>query len=138
MKRLFSVLLIMNFLYAGGHHAYEGKRPGIGIILGQVINKNAQSPIEYASVSLIHIESNEVKLGQLTTMDGRFMFDGIHACNYIVEIQFMGFESLQSNEINISNLKILHKTDSYYEFVIDIEVESLKVLQNLIIYQIMN
>jgi len=38
---------------------------------------------------------------------------------------------IASQNINISNLKILHKTDSYYEFIVDLDVEDLKSLQNL-------
>jgi len=40
-------------------------------------------------------------------------------------------QEIASQNVNISNLKILHKTDSYYEFIVDLELENVTALQNL-------
>ena len=85
-----------------GNASKKYRRPGTGVISGEVLNANTGSAIEYASVTLISQESNEVEMGQLTDNNGNFLFQEISSGDYFLEIRFMGFESWVSEEIHIS------------------------------------
>ena len=111
MKIYIFIVLIFNFFYSQhGHHHGGGHDHGhshaSGSIVGTVINANTGNPIEYASVSLINQQSNQVEVGQLTLLDGRFILSDFHKGNYKVSITFMGFETWESEVINITDHSI--------------------------------
>ena len=114
MKKIILITLIFNFLYSQHDHDHDhdhghshGHSHGSGSIVGTVVNATTGNPIEYASVSLVDQNSNEVEVGQLTLLDGRFILSNFHKGNYKISITFMGFESWTSEIINITdnNLK---------------------------------
>ena len=111
MKIYIFIVLIFNFLYAQHDHHHgddhdHGHSHASGSIVGTVINANTGGPIEYASVSLINQKSNQVEVGQLTLLDGRFILSGFHKGNYSISITFMGFETWKSEVINITDNNI--------------------------------
>ena len=92
MKKVIFLTLIFNFLYSQhDHHHGEGHNHdhshASGSIVGTVINANTGNPIEYASVSLINQKSNQIDVGQLTLLDGRFILSGFHKGDYKVSIK---------------------------------------------------
>tara|TARA_B100001142_G_scaffold26074_1_gene23649 strand:+ start:2834 stop:5428 length:2595 start_codon:yes stop_codon:yes gene_type:complete len=110
MKKIIFIILIFSFLHSQHDHDHDHDHDhshGSGSIVGTVINVTTGNPIEYASVSLVNQNSNEVEVGQLTLLDGRFILSNFHKGNYKVSITFMGFESWTSEIINITdnNLK---------------------------------
>ena len=111
MKKIIFLTLIFNFLYSQHNHDHDhdhghGHSHGSGSIVGIVINATTGNPIEYASVSLVNQNSNEVEVGQLTLLDGRFILSGFHKGSYKLSIAFMGFETWTSENINITDNNI--------------------------------
>ena len=98
------ITLLLNVLGAQpGHNDNTSYSiSGTGVISGAVINSKTGVPIEYASVTLLNKESNEVIEGQLTDELGFFVFQEISTGYYFVEINFMGVKPWKSNEIHIS------------------------------------
>jgi outer membrane receptor protein involved in Fe transport len=100
-------ILLSTLLFAQGHDDHTGHDHGEHsesvFITGQILNILNGTPIEYASVSLMHYDDKEIEMGQLSDSDGRFIFRNMHAGDYMVEINFMGFEDWQSKLINISS-----------------------------------
>ena len=103
MKQIIIIICIAQFIFSQHNHGGHGDgRSGIGFISGQIVSASNGGPIEYASVSLISTDTNEIEMGQLSGADGRFSFKEAHMEEYIIEISFMGFETWISEEINIS------------------------------------
>ena len=98
------ITLLLNVLEAQPGHNDKPSYSisGTGVISGAVINSKTGVPIEYASVTLLNKESNEVIEGQLTDELGFFVFQEISTGYYFVEINFMGVKPWKSNEIHIS------------------------------------
>jgi len=108
MKKIIFLTLIFNFLYSQHHHDHSHSHShGSGSIVGTVVNATTGDPIEYASVSLVNQNSNEVEAGQLTLLDGRFILSGFHKGSYKLSITFMGFETWISEVINITDTNII-------------------------------
>ena len=64
------------------------------IIVGTIINSETNKPIQYASVTLIDNQSNEIISGQLTDIDGYFTLSNSKKGNYRIEVKFIGFTPL--------------------------------------------
>ena len=90
MRYTLLILLFIHVIIAQGDNnkKNEYQMPGTGIILGEVINAELGLPIEYASITLINLETNEIETGQLTDQNGIFVFKEIKNGNYIIEIKF--------------------------------------------------
>ena len=76
MKHIF-LLMILLLQVLGAQPGQGYRMPGTGVISGEVINDKTGTPIEYASVTLLNKESNEVIEGQLTDELGFFVFQEI-------------------------------------------------------------
>ena len=98
------ITLLLNALGAqpGYNDQISYSVSGTGVISGAVLNSKTGAPIEYASVTLLNKESNEVIEGQLTDELGFFVFQEIRTGYYFVEINFMGVKPWKSNTIHIS------------------------------------
>ncbi len=79
MRYILLILLSLHVIIAQGDNnkKNEYQMPGTGIILGEVINAKLGVPIEYASITLINLETNEIETGQLTDQNGIFVFKEI-------------------------------------------------------------
>ncbi len=95
IKRLIilSSLLIVQSVFGHDDHKKKNKMPAIGEIYGIVIDSASQKPIEYASISLIDPESNEIVTGGLSDRDGFFMIEEIPLGHYNLSIEFIGYAS---------------------------------------------
>ena len=100
-----------------------------------VINEVTGEPIEYASVSLVHTESNEVAMGQLTQLDGRFLFLNIHEGSYNININFMGFETWNSDIIPISGHETTTNLGTIALTISSIQTEDVNITVEQEIYE---
>ena len=66
--------------------------PAIGVLQGVIVDSSTSEPIEYASISLINLESNELVTGGLTDKNGDLSIDGIPLGRYIAVIEYIGYE----------------------------------------------
>jgi len=75
--------------------------PAIGIIQGTIIDSTTTKPIEYASVSLVDLEHNELVTGGLTDKNGNLNITGIPLGKYVAVIEFIGYKKKEIGPINL-------------------------------------
>ena len=73
--------------------------PAIGIVRGTIIDSVTSKPIEYASVSLVDLEHNELVTGGLTDKNGLLNITEIPLGKYVAVIEFIGYEKKEINPI---------------------------------------
>ena len=95
--------LVLSFQFILSQDGKGYQMPGTGIILGEIINQDSGAPIEYASVTLINKESNDIITGQLTDNNGIFVFKEVKNGDYFIEIKFMGYDDWSSEIIKINS-----------------------------------
>ena len=84
-----------------GHkdHSNKPAMPAIGIVRGTIIDSVTSKPIEYASVSLVDLEHNELVTGGLTDKNGLLNITEIPLGKYVAVIEFIGYEKKEINPI---------------------------------------
>lgn len=100
MKKIL-VTSVLCFVCLMGQRNYSGKMPAIGILEGTVMDSISQKPIEYASISLIHVRNNNVITGGVTDTDGHFYISKIPMGRYKVLVEFIGYEKKVIEPVNL-------------------------------------
>jgi len=78
-----------------------GKMPAIGVVNGSVIDSTSGLPIEYASISLVNMRSDEVVTGALSDKTGKFNIREVPLGRYRAVVEFIGFATKEISPINI-------------------------------------
>ena len=78
-----------------------GKMPAIGVVNGSVMDSTSGLPIEYASISLVNMRSDEVVTGALSDKTGRFNIREIPLGRYRAVVEFIGYATKEISPINI-------------------------------------
>jgi hypothetical protein len=99
-----SICVIILFIsaqnvFAHKDHSNKPEMPAIGIIQGTIIDSVTSKPIEYASVSLVDLEHNELVTGGLTDKNGLLNITEIPLGKYVAVIEFIGYEKKEINPI---------------------------------------
>ena len=68
----FLCFLWTNNLLAHKDHKDDPKMPAIGVVKGMILDSTSSSPLQYASISIVNLHSNEVVTGGLSEENGRF------------------------------------------------------------------
>ena len=91
-----------NLLAHKGGHKNKPDSPPIGILKGTIIDSISSKPLEYASVSLIDLDHNELVTGGLTDKNGILYIKEIPLGQYIAIIEFIGYEKKEISPINLN------------------------------------
>ena len=91
----------ITYLYAHKDHSSKPKMPAIGIIQGTVLDSLSSLPLEYASVSLVELEHNELVTGGLTDKNGYLNITEIPLGRYVAVVEFIGYEKKEIGPINL-------------------------------------
>ena len=93
--------LIVGLQLLHGHkdHAKRPAMPAIGIVQGTIIDSITSKPIEYASVSLVELEHNELVTGGLSNKNGRLNITEIPIGKYAAVIEFIGYNKKEISTI---------------------------------------
>jgi ferric enterobactin receptor len=78
---------------------------GDGKIMGTIEDGTARTPIEYASVALVHTATGKIVDGTITDDKGRFIIAGVSAAEYRLSISSLGFEAFKSSPFMVGNGK---------------------------------
>ncbi len=89
------------YLYAHKDHKNQPTMPSIGVVQGLIIDSTSMKPIEYASVSLVDLEHNELVTGGLSDKTGRVSISEIPLGKYVAVIEFMGYKKREIGPLNI-------------------------------------
>jgi outer membrane cobalamin receptor len=104
MKSTFSSILCLFLLFSFVQNTSAQTKEGITII-GKVIEKNSQNPVEFATIMLVHQETKKMITGTTTKEDGGFELQ-VDSNNFYIEISFIGFETKQVKDISVIDGKV--------------------------------
>ena len=99
---ILNVLLFSSVLIPIANATENESEDDKGIITGQILDKNTSEPISYASVALINQNDMSIVTGVITDEEGKFTIDNIPEGNYIVKVSFIGYKSIEINEISVT------------------------------------
>ena len=74
---------------------------GKGLIIGKVIETNNNSPLQFASISILTLPENTIITGGMTNEEGKFKIEAPYG-KYYVLVDFMGFAKKRSEEFVLS------------------------------------
>jgi len=108
MKKFLILLLTCCTIFAHGDsddgHSHDKSYSAIGFIDGTVINFDNKNAIEYASVSIYDLDTDDLISGSITDAEGYFSIDKIPMGNFYLIIQFIGYEIYKNNQISLNTL----------------------------------
>jgi outer membrane receptor protein involved in Fe transport len=73
---------------------------------GLVKDTKTNKPLSFANVALYEKDSEKIKTGTMSGVDGTFRIFNIPAGNYYLVITYMGYEKRQVNDISLNGKKI--------------------------------
>jgi len=98
----FNLLFVfIHILYGHKDHKNKPAMPAIGIVQGIILDSTSSEPIEYASISLVELEHNELITGGLTDKNGALNITGIPLGKYVAVIEFIGYKKKEIGPINL-------------------------------------
>ena len=107
MKNFLRISIILatalnsQFLHAHKDHKKRPAMPAIGVLQGSIKDSASMKPIEYASVSLVDLEHNELVTGGLSDKNGLVNITEIPLGKYVAVIEFMGYKKKEIGPFNI-------------------------------------
>ena len=102
---LISFLIAFSFSQHTEHDGHDHGPPKIGSVYGTVIDKSNNTPIEYASISIYRVKSEELVDGGITDSDGLFNINEIPPGNFMIVLEFIGYEKNTINDVVINREK---------------------------------
>ncbi len=87
---------------AGAALAQPGVGPRDGAIVGQVLDADLTTPIEYANVVLRALPESTQVTGAVTDKSGMFRLDGVKPGRYFVELSFIGYRDRTVKEVEVA------------------------------------
>ncbi|CAN5866458.1 outer membrane beta-barrel family protein [soil metagenome] len=94
-----------------------------GRVSGTVVDAQNQSPVQYATVSLIDTRSGKPVDGAMTDEKGKFSLNRVTDGEYRLEVTFIGFETRSIPNITISDRKSVYDLGS---IALNVNVQALK------------
>ena len=107
MKKFLKISIILatalnsQYLHAHKDHKKRPAMPAIGVLKGSIKDSTSMKPIEYASVSLVDLEHNELVTGGLSDKNGLVNITEIPLGKYVAVIEFMGYKKKEIGPLNI-------------------------------------
>ena len=101
MSLVLATGLNSQFLHAHKDHKQKPAMPAIGVLQGSIKDSASMKPIEYASVSLVDLEHNELVTGGLSDKNGLVNITEIPLGKYVAVIEFMGYRKKEIGPLNI-------------------------------------
>ena len=87
------ILLIMIFIGSVTAQQFNSSNlPKIGVLRGTVTDSISGQPLQYASVSIFSLRTNELVSGGITDEDGRIFIEKIPLGQYKVSIEYIGYK----------------------------------------------
>lgn len=145
--------LILSFVYGASLSAQrpggeERNRPAIASVQGTVVEMDGVTPVSFASVALVAMRDSSVVAGQLANQDGSFALAELPIGRYRLKIQFMGYESFDSDLIVLTPrtsvqydagaILLAKKVNSLDEAVVATEVSTLEMLIDRRVFRVGN
>jgi len=98
--RIILLFLLITFSF-GQWPGAGGKMPAIGVLRGSVTDSISGQSLEYTSISLVNMRSNEVVTGALSDKMGKFNIREIPLGRYRAIVEFIGYSTKEISPLNI-------------------------------------
>ncbi|QZT38548.1 TonB-dependent receptor [Halosquirtibacter xylanolyticus] len=72
-------------------------------VVGRVIDKKTESPVEYATVALYQMPGKKLVTGVVTNQKGVFMLKGVKNGSYQLEIKYIGYDKHLSKQFHVTD-----------------------------------
>ena len=125
------LLFILTLLITVGIQA-QNTTPGAAVVqpvkyrvLGRVVDGNSNSPLDYATVSVLNQSDSSIITGVVTDAEGKFNIE-LDKGSYIVQVQFISYKSKNFNvnlttekpRVNLGDIKLMPDTETLEEVVV--------------------
>lgn len=90
----FSIAFAQRGGFRGGMNQQQmdpNSAPKIGVIYGSVVDSASQSPVPYASISVINQRSSTIMTGGITNEDGEFRVEEIPLGRHKIVVEYIGY-----------------------------------------------
>lgn len=126
-NKLFILLLTLNFSTFFGQQKQENSKITIS---GKIIEKSSTLPLEYATITFIGFNSNQVVSGGISDSKGNFSI-AIQPGKYNIKFEFISFKTLEMKEKSLTqntNLGTIYLEDEAQKLdAVEIRVEKTSV-----------
>lgn len=68
-----------------------------GTVKGKVLSKSTNEPLEFINVTVTHKGDTKILKGVITDMSGSFVISGLGNGNYVLNVSFIGYKSVNRN-----------------------------------------
>jgi outer membrane receptor protein involved in Fe transport len=94
---LFAVILLTSCFITSGQSSFKGG------IKGRIIETESHEPVEFATASLFKTIDSSLVKGAVTNKQGQFSFSQIQGGKYYIQINCLGYETLNISNVTLSN-----------------------------------
>jgi len=130
MRLKYFIIILFLISAVSAQKFNQGQAPKIGVLQGTVIDSITSQPIEYASISLVNLRTNDIVTGSVSDEDGKFDISQIPAGRYNISIEYIGYNRLvkgpvmfnpreNSTHHNLGNVKLKQSALAFQ----DVEVQ---------------
>ncbi len=130
MRLKYFIIILFLISAVSAQKFNQDQAPKIGVLQGTVIDSITSQPIEYASISLISLRTNDIVTGAVSDEDGNFDISQIPAGRYNISIEYIGYNRLvkgpvmfnpreNSTHHNLGNVKLKQSALAFQ----DVEVQ---------------
>jgi ferric enterobactin receptor len=95
-------IVIIQLIFCFGAFAQSKSNTNI---TGKVFDKSTNGPLEYATITVINKKSGKIVTGTVADMKGAFVISNIPPDTYMIKIEFIGYEKLSLDNLNITGDK---------------------------------
>ncbi|UMB61467.1 TonB-dependent receptor family protein [Lutibacter sp. A80] len=137
MRSIFLLLIILSPLV---NYSQTKKKPTY-TISGKIINGTSKTPLEYATIVFKSLDSNTIKHGTITNLNGKFEIE-VEEGAYNASIEFVSFKSKKLNfpyinkNIRLGTIKLDVDTEYLNEIEIISQKKTVEFKPNKIVYNI--
>ena len=100
----------------GGGNRDFSSMPAEGIVIGKILDKSLNAPMEYANLVLYSMRDSSIVAGTVTNADGTFRMEKVQYGRFYAIANFIGYKKTFINDIRISpKQKIVELAHIYLE-----------------------
>ncbi|MCK5033200.1 MAG: carboxypeptidase regulatory-like domain-containing protein, partial [Calditrichia bacterium] len=101
-KPIWILIFLVGIVLINSTQAQSRGEKGGGSVVGTVLEKMQQNPVEYAYVILYNVSDSSQVTGTVTNEEGHFQLTDVRPGKYYLEIQFMGYQIDKIGDIQIN------------------------------------
>ncbi|MEN8192043.1 MAG: TonB-dependent receptor [Bacteroidota bacterium] len=121
------LLLLINVQIFSQPRSGGNRQPRLGIV-GHVLDKKTNDPLEYVNIVVLKEEDNTQVNGGITDTEGKFRIIGIRPGKYIAKVSYIGFKSVFVDDIDLNRSNRVMDLGNIYIEPASLQLEDAKVV----------